>query len=87
MTNIQAIGALIFGAIALLLIGGAAIVNQNDAALLTIVIATGAAYGAQLCFYWYSMNAWADAILRVGNVLWVICILGAATSLFLSIWS
>lgn len=87
MTNIQAIGALIFGAIALLLIGSAAIVNQNDMALITIVLATAAAYGAQLCFYWYSMNAWASSILRAGNVLWVICILGAATSLFLSIWS
>jgi len=89
MSTLQGIGALVFGALTLLLIGVTAIVFADKTAILLIVLGGATAYAAQLFFYWQSLSADmqnAEECARYGNILWVVCLVLSALSLIFSLW-
>jgi hypothetical protein len=84
--NLQGLGALMFGTLALAFIAALSITSGGPDARTVALLAVLFAYLAQLCFF-YSELLHLSLVARCGTALWIACLVAAAASAFTSIWS
>ncbi len=83
--NLNALGALMFGNLALAFIGAVAIVFGGPFTITLAALAMLCAYAAQLFFYAHD-TSYEGAPAAIGTVLWVLSVLLAAISGISSVW-